>query len=108
MIDIRNMGAKMPFWHFLQKQYADYVFKGQVRHLLNGTFWERTLIPVAPGSYQNGAYWATASGWVMYSPSTGGYQAGFHDVESAWWKIFRLMESMNVWGKAMQNLTTMW
>ncbi len=58
-------GRKDAVLHFLHTRYADYVFKGQVRHLLNGNFWERTLIPVAPGSYQNGAYWATASGWVI-------------------------------------------
>ena len=36
----------------------------QVRHLLADETWEETLMPVAPGTYQNGAYWATASGWV--------------------------------------------
>ena len=36
-----------------------------MRHLLGDETWERTLIPVAPGTYQNGAYWATASGWVL-------------------------------------------
>ena len=29
-----------------------------------GGTWEKLLIDVAPGEYQNGAYWATASGWV--------------------------------------------
>ena len=33
--------------------------------MLKGEFWEYTLMPVVPGTYQNGAYWATASGWVM-------------------------------------------
>ncbi len=61
----KQTGRKVAVLKFLQTQYADYVSRGQVRHLLNGTFWERTLMPVAPGSYQNGAYWATASGWVM-------------------------------------------
>lgn len=56
---------KVAVLDFLQSRYADYVFKGQVRHLLKGTYWERTLMPVTPGSYQNGAYWATASGWVI-------------------------------------------
>jgi hypothetical protein len=49
---------------FLRTHYDHIVWHGQVRHLLRGEQWERTLIPVAPGTYQNGAYWATASGWV--------------------------------------------
>ena len=49
---------------FLRDRYPEYAWHGQVRHLLGGETWEETLIPVAPGTYQNGAYWATASGWV--------------------------------------------
>ena len=39
---------------------------GQIRHLPKGEYWERTMIEVLPEEYQNGAYWATATGWVMY------------------------------------------
>jgi len=49
----------------LVRRYADYMWKGQVRHLYRGEYWERLLIPVPRDRYQNGAYWATASGWVM-------------------------------------------
>lgn len=49
---------------FLCMHYDRIVWHGQVRHLLRGEHWEKTLIPVAPETYQNGAYWATASGWV--------------------------------------------
>ena len=52
---------------FLRDHYAEYVYRGQVRHLLGDETWARTLIPVAPGTYQNGAYWATASGWVHFA-----------------------------------------
>jgi hypothetical protein len=38
-----------------------------VRHLLKGEYWQRLLAPVPPERYQNGAYWATASGWVMWA-----------------------------------------
>ncbi|MBL9129369.1 MAG: hypothetical protein JNL97_17085 [Verrucomicrobiales bacterium] len=44
-----------------------YVWRGQVRHLPIGEHWQRLLAPVAPERYQNGAFWATASGWVMYA-----------------------------------------
>ena len=53
--------------HFLRDRYEAYVWRGQVRHLLQDETWERLLIPVKPGTYQNGAYWATASGWVLYA-----------------------------------------
>ena len=43
-----------------------YVWKGQVRHLPKGEYWERQLVPVEKERYQNGAYWATPSGWVMW------------------------------------------
>jgi hypothetical protein len=49
---------------FLRNRYDEYAWHGQVRHLLGDETWQETLIPVAPGTYQNGAYWATASGWV--------------------------------------------
>jgi len=51
--------------HFLQDHRDAFLYRGQVRHLLRGQTWERTLIPVEPETYQNGAYWATASGWVI-------------------------------------------
>jgi hypothetical protein len=59
-------GRKSSVLDFLVKNVEDYILRGQVRHLLEGHYWEQTLIPVAPGTYQNGAYWATASGWVIY------------------------------------------
>jgi len=49
---------------FLAKNYAQFVMKGQIRHLLSPEHWERTLVPITPETYQNGAYWGTASGWV--------------------------------------------
>jgi hypothetical protein len=42
-----------------------YVWHGQIRHLPAGEYWHRQLMPVEKERYQNGAYWATASGWVM-------------------------------------------
>lgn len=50
---------------FLADNYDNFVWRGQVRHLLNGEYWERLLTPVPKDRYQNGAYWATASGWLM-------------------------------------------
>ena len=39
---------------------------GQVRHLLRGEHWQRLFADIKPETYQNGAYWATASGWIIW------------------------------------------
>lgn len=51
---------------FLKDYYDRYVLHGQIRHLLSGEYWERLLIEIPHEEYQNGAYWATASGWVIW------------------------------------------
>lgn len=42
-----------------------YLYKGQVCQLPDGGAWDKLLIHVPAGEYQNGAYWATASGWAL-------------------------------------------
>jgi len=54
---------------FLEKEFEKYVYQGQIRHLTQPETWEKTLIPVALETYQNGAYWGTASGWVAFALS---------------------------------------
>lgn len=49
---------------WLLENRSRYLYHGQVCHLPDGACWEKLLIDVKPGEYQNGAYWATASGWV--------------------------------------------
>jgi len=49
---------------FFFDNYEDCILRGNVRHLPGQQTWERMLTEVAPGTYQNGGYWATASGWV--------------------------------------------
>lgn len=51
---------------YLEKNYSGYIYRGQVRHLPEPLVWDRMLIAIAPGTYQNGAYWGTASGWVAW------------------------------------------
>lgn len=53
--------------NFLHDHHERYVWRGQVRHLLKNEHWQRLLAPVQPERYQNGAYWATASGWVVWA-----------------------------------------
>ncbi len=52
---------------FLNLHYERIVQSGQIRHLPEPEFWERFLTrrPVPPGTYQNGAYWATPVPWVV-------------------------------------------
>jgi hypothetical protein len=62
------LGAKRErILKFLVTQSPRYLWHGQVRHLLEGEHWQRMLAPIEPGRYQNGAYWATASGWVIWA-----------------------------------------
>ncbi len=51
---------------WLTENQSRYLYKGQASHLPDGAPWQKLLIEVAPGEYQNGAYWATASGWMWY------------------------------------------
>ncbi|WP_165226221.1 hypothetical protein [Aquisphaera insulae] len=51
--------------HYLANNQGRFVWRGQVRHLPRGEHWQRLLAPVEPERYQNGAYWATASGWMI-------------------------------------------
>ena len=50
---------------WLLENRSRYLYKGQVCQLPDGAPWEKLLIEVPAGEYQNGAYWATASGWAL-------------------------------------------
>lgn len=47
------------------EHYSSLTEAGQLRHLPPGEFWEKLLIDVLAGKYQNGAYWATATPWLV-------------------------------------------
>ncbi len=50
----------------LLREQGDIAFyRGHVRHLPRGEYWERLLAPIAPETYQNGGYWAVPSGWAV-------------------------------------------
>jgi hypothetical protein len=49
----------------LLREHGDLAFyRGHLRHLPKGEYWERMLAEVAPETYQNGAYWAVPAGWA--------------------------------------------
>lgn len=49
----------------LREQGEMAFYRGHLRHLPKGEYWERLLAPVAPETYQNGGYWAVPSGWAI-------------------------------------------
>jgi hypothetical protein len=57
--------AKITGW--LAANVDRYVWHGQIRHLPAGEYWDRQLMTVEKERYQNGAYWATPSGWVLFA-----------------------------------------
>jgi hypothetical protein len=64
-VDLPMAGRRDRIVDYLISNYDRYVWRGQVRHLPRGEYWQRQLYPVEKDRYQNGAFWATASGWVM-------------------------------------------
>lgn len=50
---------------YIAANYDGLVQMGQIRHTAPGTYWQKLLSGVNEGDYQNGAYWATPSGWVI-------------------------------------------
>ncbi len=50
---------------FLDRHAGDVFQRGQVRHLPGKETWSRLLHPVAPNTYQNGAFWATPLAWLL-------------------------------------------
>lgn len=59
----QDIRASVENW--LSENRSRYLYKGQVCQLPDGAPWEKLLIDVPAGEYQNGAFWATASGWAL-------------------------------------------
>ena len=52
---------------WLVSNYDGVVEDGQIRHLPMGQYWESTYMNVDKNTYQNGAFWAVATGWFYDS-----------------------------------------
>ena len=50
---------------YFRDNYSQIVQRGQIRHLPGGIYWE--ACSAARDTYQNGAYWATPTGWFVYT-----------------------------------------
>lgn len=49
---------------YFKTNYSQVVQNGQIRHLPGGVYWEQGC---ERDTYQNGAYWATPTGWFVYA-----------------------------------------
>jgi hypothetical protein len=49
---------------YFRSHYGEIVQNGQIRHLRGGIYWEQAG---RRDHYQNGAFWATATGWFVYT-----------------------------------------
>lgn len=49
---------------YCRDHYGEIVQCGQIRHLPGGTYWEKAC---PRDTYQNGAFWATPTGWFVYA-----------------------------------------
>jgi hypothetical protein len=65
-IGITDEGQSQRIAKYLVEHYDETVQRGQVRHLTksDGT-WDKLFKPQEPGTYQNGAYWATPLAWIV-------------------------------------------
>lgn len=50
---------------WLKTHYDGIIYKGQMRHLPQGQYWEKMLVDVPKNTYQNGAFWATPIIWFV-------------------------------------------
>lgn len=49
---------------YFKNNYSHVVQRGQIRHLPGGVYWEEGC---DRGTYQNGGFWATPTGWFVYT-----------------------------------------
>jgi hypothetical protein len=64
-LNIPNSNQARAIADYFSKHYNELVQHGQIRHLPAGMYWEKT--ETAPDTYQNGAFWATPTGWFAYT-----------------------------------------
>ena len=55
--------ARSKISQWLIDNYKTIVESGQIRHLPDGEYWEKTFLTVEEGTYQNGAFWAVPTKW---------------------------------------------
>jgi hypothetical protein len=64
-LGIADKGQSMAIARYFKDNYSKIVQNGQIRHLPGGVYWEQCV--AGRDTYQNGAYWATPTGWFVYT-----------------------------------------
>jgi len=76
-LNISTPAASLRIVNFIAANASKIFQRGQVRHLVDPEVWEQCIAGPcpAPGTYQNGAYWATPLAWSLPALSRYGQQA---------------------------------
>ncbi|MBC8471058.1 MAG: hypothetical protein H8D56_16425 [Planctomycetes bacterium] len=64
-LGVADKSQSMAIARYFKDNYSNIVQNGQIRHLPGGVYWE--LCVARRDTYQNGAYWATPTGWFVYT-----------------------------------------
>jgi hypothetical protein len=64
-LGVADKGQSMAIARYFKDNYSEIVQNGQIRHLPGGVYWEMCV--AGRDTYQNGAYWATPTGWFVYT-----------------------------------------
>ena len=64
-LGVADKGQSMAIARYFKDNYSQIVQNGQIRHLPGGVYWEKCV--AGRDTYQNGAYWATPTGWFVYT-----------------------------------------
>ena len=63
-LDVATPAQAKTVARYFKDHYGQLVEHGQIRHLPGGMYWD---VGCEKDSYQNGGYWATATGWFVYT-----------------------------------------
>lgn len=63
-LDVATPEQAKTLAHYFRDHYSEVVQRGQIRHLPGGVYWDAAC---GRNTYQNGGYWATATGWFVYT-----------------------------------------
>lgn len=66
-LDVATRDQALTIARYFRDHYAEIVQDGQVRHLPGFTDWNGEKTPKNGGEYQRGAFWATPTGWFVYT-----------------------------------------
>lgn len=63
-LEVADADQSQAIAQYFKEHYNEIVQHGQIRHLPGGVYWEKGR---ERDQYQNGAYWATPTGWFVYT-----------------------------------------